>query len=88
MSPPPQNLRQGYTQRCSDFTSSVWTGAELIVWGGTSGRRFNPATNSWADVTATGKPSSRQAQSAVWTGDSMVLYGGVGGGSNTGYIYR
>ena len=64
------------TQRRSDLTATVWTGREMIVWGGTSGRIFTPGTSTWSAVTALGQPSTRQAASAVWTGTAMILYGG------------
>jgi hypothetical protein len=75
------------TQRRSDLTSSVWTGRELIVWGGWTGRRFDPETNTWSGVTAVGRPSGFQAQSAVWTGNAMIVWGGTPGAAN-GAIYR
>lgn len=66
--------------------SAVWTGTEMIVWGGMSdvgtiyndGSRYSPATDTWAPVSAKGAPSARTAHSAVWTGREMVLFGGTG----------
>jgi hypothetical protein len=75
------------SQRRADLTSSVWTGRELIVWGGISGRRFDPVTNTWSDVTSVGQPSIRQAASAIWTGTEMIVWGGTGALSD-GAIYR
>jgi hypothetical protein len=54
--------------------TAVWTGTEMIVWGGYNsgylgdGGRFNPTSNSWTAVTATGAPSARESHTAVWTG--------------------
>lgn len=79
----------------SDQTA-VWTGTEMIVWGGVlidglpndTGGRYNPSTNSWT-ATPTGGycPSARVVHSAAWTGSEMVIWGGavVGGAyTNTG----
>jgi len=60
--------------------SAIWTGAEMIIWGGggnNTGYRYNPLTDSWTP-TSTGSncPSGRGAQSAVWTGTEMIIWGG------------
>ena len=46
--------------------TAVWTGSEMIVWGGVNGAahlndggRYNPAANSWTAVTTTGAPAAR-----------------------------
>ena len=46
--------------------TAVWTGSEMIVWGGYNGSsyfndggRYNPAANSWTAVTTTGAPAAR-----------------------------
>lgn len=70
--------------------SAVWTGEEMIIWGGgdpvfgdaegegslTTGGRYNSATNSWGEQTATTVPASRKGHSAVWTGTNMIVWGG------------
>jgi hypothetical protein len=61
----------------------VWTGTEMIVWGGfnpyllNTGGRYNPALNTWTP-TSTGQnvPEKRWAHSAVWTGTEMIIWGG------------
>jgi len=65
---------------------TVWTGKEMIVWGGSaetsaagmlnSGARYNPLTNTWAKMSTTGAPSARREASAVWTGSQMIVWGG------------
>ena len=59
---------------------AVWTGSEMIVWGGNgviSGGRYNPATNTWvATSTGTGVPTAHTLAAAVWTGTEMILWGG------------
>ena len=64
----------------------VWTGTEMIVWGGctttqnfcseNSGGRYNPATDSWTPTSVTNAPSPRHRHTAVWTGDRMIVWGG------------
>lgn len=78
--------------------TAVWTGAEMIVWGGydasqmrlNTGGRYNPATNTWTALTLTGAPSARSAHTAVWTGSLMIVYGGTGAGNTaeTGARYN
>lgn len=68
----------------------VWTGSEMIIWGGTSdssGGCYEPATNSWK-TTSTGNdcPSGRYYHSAVWTGTGMIIWGGHADTQN-GAIY-
>ena len=67
------------------YPEFVWTGKELIVWGGydeanlcrNSGGRYDPATDSWAATSiGVGVPSARAAYSAVWTGTEMIVWGG------------
>lgn len=72
--------------------SAIWTGTEMIIWGGhvngnnNTGGRYNPSTNSWGlAVNTTFAPAGRQGQSAVWTGNEMIIWGGESGGSPTTY---
>jgi N-acetylneuraminic acid mutarotase len=79
------------------FHSAVWTGSEMIVWGGydgsspglNTGGRYNPGANSWTPTTTTNAPTARNGHTAVWTGSEMVVWGGSGllGLSNTGGRY-
>src|SRR2546422_7199659 len=57
------------------FDSSVWTGSEMIVWGGldhfdggrvNTGGRYDPITDSWARTSILGAPSARSSHTAVW----------------------
>jgi N-acetylneuraminic acid mutarotase len=65
---------------------AVWTGSEMIVWGGmeavgfvyNDGARYNPATDTWSPVSSVGAPGPRHAHSAVWTGREMLVFGGDG----------
>src|SRR5439155_10225129 len=63
--------------------TAVWTGSEMIVWGGRStggylntGGRYNPSTDSWVATTTTGAPAARYLHTAVWTGSEMIVWGG------------
>lgn len=68
------------------YHTAVWTGYEMIIWGGfdgvtyyNDGYRFNPVTNAWSAVTTTGAPTAREGHTAVWTGSEMVVWGGDNG---------
>ena len=71
----------GLTPERTDH-SAIWTGTEMIVWGGYNGNyrndglRYNPATDSWTATSKTGAPSARKGHSAVWTGTQMIVWGG------------
>ncbi len=66
--------------------TAVWTGSEMIVWGGIadssgyllSGARYDPITDTWAATGTTNAPPARTNHSAVWTGSEMVVWGGKG----------
>jgi N-acetylneuraminic acid mutarotase len=62
--------------------TAVWTGAEMIIWGGENisfrndGLRYNPVTDTWIATSKSGAPSARSGHSAVWTGTQMIIWGG------------
>ena len=66
------------------YHTAVWTGTEMIVWGGrdanndfvNSGGKYNPATGNWVAMTTTGAPDPRYQHTAVWTGSEMIVWGG------------
>jgi len=68
---------------------AVWTGIEMIVWGGNDGGntyfatgwRYNPATDSWTTTSTTNAPAARWLHTAVWTGSEMIIWSG-GDGTN------
>ncbi|MCX8113657.1 MAG: hypothetical protein N3D71_01100, partial [Burkholderiaceae bacterium] len=70
--------------------TAVWTGSEMIVWGGVdaagrplaSGARYDPATNTWRPMTSIGAPTARARHTAVWTGAAMIVWGGSDGTSD------
>ena len=70
----------------------VWTGQEMIVWGGVdfagrtqsgdrptlaTGARYDPVADVWRPITTNNVPTGRSALPAVWTGSEMVIWGGV-----------
>jgi hypothetical protein len=79
------------------FHTAVWTGSEMIVWGGYSndgldhntGGRYNPGTDSWLPTSTTNAPVGRESHTAVWTGSAMIVWGGFDGNNdlNTGGRY-
>jgi hypothetical protein len=69
--------------------TAVWTGSEMIVWGGAQGSddylhtggRYTPATDSWAPTSqGLNVPLARAQHTAVWTGSEMIVWGGFGYG--------
>ena len=81
------------------YYSSIWTGTEMIIWGGSqssdyeytnSGTRYNPGTDSWAQLSISNAPSPRISHSAIWTGEYMIIWGGqdANGKTNTGSKYN
>ena len=64
--------------------TAVWTGSEMIVWGGgasgptylNTGGRYNPSTDSWTATSTTNAPGARAGHTAVWTGSEMIVWGG------------
>ncbi|MBZ4423189.1 hypothetical protein [Myxococcus sp. RHSTA-1-4] len=74
------------------YHSAVWTGEELLVWGGTGGAQvdtalgdgaaYSPETDTWRPLRAEGAPRARWAHTAVWTGTELVVWGGLGCGSD------
>jgi N-acetylneuraminic acid mutarotase len=82
-----------------DHLPAVWTGTEMIVWGGrngsgvlNSGGRYNPSTDSWTATSTTNAPEARQFHSAVWSGSEMIVWTGESNNNgaflNTGGRYN
>ncbi|MEW6305982.1 MAG: kelch repeat-containing protein [Verrucomicrobiota bacterium] len=69
----------------------VWSGQELLVWGGdigpgtpsASGSAYQPTTDQWRVLSPLNAPASRTQHSAVWTGTEMIIWGGI---SASGYV--
>jgi N-acetylneuraminic acid mutarotase len=61
----------------------VWTGNEMVVWGGynlnivlNTGGRYSPSTDSWIATSTINVPNARVSAPAVWTGTEMIVWGG------------
>jgi N-acetylneuraminic acid mutarotase len=77
--------------------TAVWTGSQMIVWGGgdntdflDTGGRYNPMTDTWTPTSTTNAPTERVNHTAIWTGSEMVVWGGYNytqGNFNTGGRY-
>ena len=67
--------------------TAVWTGAEMIVWGGSpdggsvtnTGGRYDPATDTWLPTDSGAAPTARIGHTAIWTGLRMIIWGGTTG---------
>ncbi len=65
--------------------TAIWTGSEMIVWGGLDyvvgalddGARYSPTTDSWSPMNTAGAPTPRSSHTAVWTGTEMIVWGGL-----------
>jgi N-acetylneuraminic acid mutarotase len=75
---------------------AVWTGKEMIVWGGgllpnpdllsaavADGAAYDPAADTWRPIRSA--PEALVGAAAAWTGTEMLVWGG---GSSTGYANR
>src|SRR6266481_5730734 len=78
--------------------TTVWTGSEMIVWGGFDGQmtffdtggRYNPSSDIWVATSTASAPEAREIHTSVWTGSEMIVWGGfsVTGTVNTGGKYN
>jgi hypothetical protein len=65
---------------------AVWTGTEMLVFGGTddsvifgNGGRYDVLTDSWLPMSLVNVPSPRTNHRGIWTGTELVVWGGYGG---------
>ncbi|MEU4239622.1 hypothetical protein [Actinoplanes sp. NPDC026619] len=67
--------------------AAVWTGAEMLVWGGFAGNQaaeryfadgaaYDPGKSRWRTLPAAPLAARSEAQ-AVWTGTEMIVWGGA-----------
>ncbi|MBN2384525.1 IPT/TIG domain-containing protein [bacterium] len=74
------------------YHTAVWTGEEMLIWGGTDGSqeynqggRYDPFGDAWTLMSTENAPSGRDSHSAVWTGTEMIVWGGtISGGEKAG----
>ncbi len=88
------------TSRSVKANVGVWTGFEMIVWGGATGSSpevyldegasFEPRSGRLTLLPMLDAPSRRTHAAAVWTGTEMIVWGGYQGTSvaSTGARYR
>ena len=78
--------------------AAVWTGRELILWGGgtdynanffADGAIYDPVSDEWAAM-SDGPLRARADARAVWTGSEVLIWGGYGnqGRFSDGAAYR
>ena len=72
----------------AQLSTAVWTGTEMIFWGGLNnasggkenyGWSYNPATDTWSTISHVNAPEERAQHTAVWTGTEMIVWGGCNG---------
>src|ERR1043166_2700763 len=71
--------------------AAVWTGSNMIVWGGMNQSNFNlntggtydPTANTWTSTSTVNAPAGRYAHTAIWTGSEMIIWGG---GTAVGFV--
>jgi hypothetical protein len=76
---------------------AVWTGSEMIVFGGVdgstyhhSGGRYHPGSASWGPIADAPVVFSRGSSAAVWTGSEILVFGFARSGAQSyrlGYRY-
>ncbi len=75
--------------------TAVWTGAEMIIFGGNSSRinaiyddgaRYDPAMDRWTPLPKENAPSARFAHTAVWDPNynRMIVWGGANANATLG----
>ncbi len=65
--------------------SAVWTGHEMIIFGGVAtgfkvmndGFAYDPVQDVWRPINSKGAPSKRYAATAEWSGTEMLVWGGA-----------
>ncbi len=78
LAPSPLSARSG--------AASVWTGDELVVWGGrdatgplADGAAYDPEADAWRALSPS--PLAPRSAQATWTGDEVLIWGGTVPGS-------
>jgi len=72
------------------YHTAIWTGTELIIWGGVgsdfrfplgTGARYNPSTDTWSPLSTINAPAARGNHHAVFDGQRMIVWGGNSNGT-------
>ena len=80
----------GLTDRGATSSTAVWTGSEMLVFGGvrlvspnnginTHNVRYNRTTGLFTRISQAGAPNVQLHHTAVWTGSKMIVWGGSPG---------
>lgn len=81
----------GITDKVAQRPVGVWTGSELLVWGGfqspsggyeegeavSFATRYSAADDVWSDISRDGEPTARDYSVRLWTGDELLVWGGI-----------
>ena len=65
------------------YATNVWTGTDMIVWGGdgsgnvNTGGIYNPAVDTWTPTSLVNAPEGRSYHSILWTGKNLIAWGGT-----------
>lgn len=67
-----------------DKHSAVWTGAEVVVFGGQAGGpypadrhgAYDPATDQWRELSSIDAPLASWNHTSTWTGSEVIIWGG------------
>ncbi len=70
-------------------SAAVWTGSEMIVWGGSAadgqpfgdGARYDPVARTWT-MLPEAPIAARRDTATVWTGTEMLIWGGGDNGTS------
>ena len=77
--------------------AGVWTGTEVIIWGGAdgitgevnTGAKYNPLTDTWSSISQvnTFRPKyfQKTSEMPVWTGSEMIIMGDHNGSFGRSY---
>lgn len=84
------------------FPVTVWTGEQVLVWGGVGeefvegagnrpvplgdGAALDPATGTWTPMSSDGAPSPRSAAAGIWTGSRLWIWGGLSRQANASQL--
>lgn len=71
------------------YPAAVWTGKELVIWGGSDagrllgdGAAYNPASDTWR-LLPDAPIGPAMKSGVVWTGTDLVIAGGLNGNPDT-----
>ncbi len=85
-------LTNAPSARYSSFV--VWTGSQMIVWGGVSGNSptlvsyndgalYDPGGDAWTGMSTASAPQARVGPPGAWTGTRMIVWGGTNATGST-----